>query len=97
VAQHRGHADVRLPERLVDEAVVVPEVEQDVVRSVVVDARGLRCERCLRIHRRREWLVVDADPGHRILGEVPVGGRHQRHRLTDEAHAVSGERGLRGR
>ena len=40
---------------------------------------------------RLQELVVDADERHRVLGDVAVGGDHERDRLADVVHLVLGQ------
>ena len=54
--------------------------------------RQLRIKRGDRIDDRRQRLVIDFDQLKRVLGEVAVGCDHDRHRLTDIAHAAGGDR-----
>ena len=47
-----------------------------------------------RINDRRQTAIFDAHKIGRVLGQVSIFGKDQRHRLADISHAVDGERPL---
>ena len=65
----------------------------DVAARLLVHQRR-RIRRARRIGHRGEGLVVDFDPGQRVLGGVAVGGDHDGDRLAGEARLGRGDRGL---
>ena len=61
---------------------------------VVPDDRGVLGLRLLRVHDRRQRLVLDVDGLARVLGDVRVVGDDAGHLLTLEPHLVGGQHGL---
>ncbi len=52
---------------------------------VHIDVAGQRLDLVV---DRRQLLVFGGDELHRLLGDVRIGGDHDRHRLPDEAHLL---------
>ena len=61
---------------------------------VVADDGGVGVERLLRIHHRRQRVVVDVDELERVLRDVPALGDDVGDLLALEAHLVGGQDGL---
>jgi hypothetical protein len=74
-------------ERAIDIAARDAAVEEEVVAPRLVHERAAGLGGPLEIDRDREGLVVDLDQLGEVLGLVPVGRHHHRHRLAHEPHA----------
>ena len=93
-------------EGLVDVAAPQPEIERDIGalaafemleigegagRLELVMHQRLVCGRLDLVEHGRQFLIVGDDLLHRLLGDVRIGGEHDRDRLADKMHLADGE------
>ena len=85
------HHDLGVLEGGVDVATRHHPVERLVARDLLMQLRGARLRRGLRVGHRRQRLVIDLDQLERVLGGVSVLGHDHRDDVADVAHHVLGD------
>jgi hypothetical protein len=73
-------------------AVTERAVARDIGAELVMQGRRARRERGERIDERGQRIVIDFDEIERVLGEIAIGGHHDRDRLAHVARALDRDR-----
>ena len=71
--------------------IVAVVIDEGVLRVGFVDRRGAGFQRLLHVEHGRQRLVIEANPGHRLVGFAEGVGDHGDDRLALVAHLVDRE------